>query len=259
MKSTTSKRITLKTPSTVRLHKIVAKSGVLSLRAAERAIADGRVSVNGRPVTAKGASADPSKDTIAVDGKVINTETPRVYLIMNKPKGIVTTRDDEKGRKTVMDILPKAYRNLYPVGRLDLMSEGLLLLTNDGDFTQAILSAKTRIERVYQVKVRNIPDRKTLSKMVSGITLEREKLRVHSVSVMETTKSNARLKVTLTEGRKRHVRRLCETLGHPVLKLKRVSIGPISLGNLHSGETRHLPIELVNKIMKMAGRGKKSR
>lgn len=257
-KSTTNKKKPPDLSPLVRLHKIVAKSGLMSLRAAERAIAEGRISVNKKTVTGKGASADPVKDTIVVDGKVVTPEVSRVYLLLNKPKGVVTTRDDEKGRATVMDIVPKSFKSLYPVGRLDIMSEGLLILTNDGQFTQTVLSSKSRLERVYRVKVRNIPDKKTMAKMVSGITVEREKLRVKSVSVIETTKNNAKLKVVLLEGRKRHIRRLFETLGHPVLKLKRISIGPISLGSLKPGESSHLPIELVNKTMKMAGGKKKS-
>lgn len=259
MKFSTKPKISPDNPSLVRLHKIVAKSGVLSLRAAERAIAEGRVTVNGVTVDAKGASADPLKDTIIVDGHKIDTGLSRVYLIMNKPKGIVTTRDDEKGRKTVMDLLPESLSNVHPVGRLDIMSEGLLILTSDGDFTQAVLNPKNKIEKVYQVKVRNIPERKTLAKMVSGITIEGDRLKVKSASIIEKTKTNAKLKVVITEGKKRHIRRLCETLGHPVLKLKRVSIGPISLGNLGPGDVRHLPIELVNKTMKMTGCKRKRR
>lgn len=253
MKSSTKPKISPDDPSLIRLHKIVAKSGVLSLRAAERAIAEGRVTVNGVTVDTKGASANPLKDTITVDGQKIDTGLARVYLMMNKPKGIVTTRDDEKGRRTVMDLLPSSFSNLHPVGRLDIMSEGLLLLTSDGDFTQAVLNPKNKLEKIYHVKVRNIPERKTLAKMVSGITIEGDRLKVKSASIIEKTQTNAKLKVTITEGKKRHIRRLCETLGHPVLKLRRVSIGPISLGSLKSGDVRHLPIEFVNKTMKMAG------
>jgi pseudouridine synthase len=173
--------------------------------------------------------------------------------MMNKPKGIVTTRDDEEGRRTVMDLLPQSLSNVHPVGRLDIMSEGLLLLTSDGDFTQAVLNPKNKLDKIYHVKVRNIPDKKIMAKMVSGITLEGDRLRVKSVTVLEKTVNNTKLKVVITEGKKRHIRRLMETLGHPVLKLRRVSIGPISLGSLKSGDVRHLPIEFVNKTMKMTG------
>ena len=244
-------------PGGVRLHKIIAGTGEFSLRSAERAMEEGRVTVNGEPITKKGTRADPERDRIVVDGHLINVETVRRYLIMNKPKGVVTTRADEKGRKTVMDFLPKQYQNLYPVGRLDLMSEGLLILTNDGTLAQAVLAPKNRIQRVYQVKVRNIPDKKTLAKMVSGITLKGVRYNADSVTLTQSTQSNVWLRMALTKGKKHHIRKLCETLGHPVLKLKRVSIGPVTLGNLAPGETRHLPVEMVNRFLKMAGHKRK--
>ena len=244
-----------------RLHKILSSAGVCSLRQAERLIAEGRVSVNGVTVTEKGAAADPSKDVIRVDGKVIKTLVPaaRTYLAMNKPKGYVTTRSDEKGRKTVMDLLPEEYRNLYPVGRLDMNSEGLLLFTNDGAFAQAVMAPKNRVERIYKVKVRNVPDRKTIAKMISGITDEGDKLRAESVEIEGVSGGNCWLTMVLTEGKKRHIRRLCQRLGHPVLKLKRLSVGPIRLGDLKPGETRHVKIELVNRLMKAAGHAKRAK
>ncbi|MGK7344763.1 MAG: pseudouridine synthase [Candidatus Nitrospinota bacterium M3_3B_026] len=237
-----------------RIHKILSAAGVCSLREAERLIDEGRVTVNGKTVTEKGSSADPEKDAIRVDGKIVKTFAPPVYIALHKPKGYVTTRSDERGRKTVMELLPKELSSLYPVGRLDIMSEGLLLFTNDGDFAQAVMAPKNRIKRVYKVKVRNIPDAKAMAKMTSGLTIRGEKLRFAAVEKIGRTGRNAWLKVTLTEGRKRHIRRLLEALGHPVAKLKRVSIGPIILGDLKPGEARHVKKELVNKIMKSAGK-----
>lgn len=201
----------------------------------------------------KGAFAYPENDTIKVDGKPVETARPLEYLIAYKPRGLVSTRHDEQGRPTVMELLPRDRLHLYPVGRLDVNSEGLLIFTNDGDFAQALLAPRNRIERVYIVKVRNVPDAKTLSKMRSGITLDGERLAAQSVSMLDKTKVNAWLKIVLTEGRKHHIRNLCKALGHPVVKLKRVSIGPVTLGGMKPNEVRHLPVETVNKIKKMAG------
>ena len=240
-------------PTGVRLHKIIAHAGVSSLREAEKMIAEGRVAVNGKIVSAKGSMADPEDDIIKVDGKRVLTESPRVYLMMYKPKGYVTTRSDEKGRKTVMDLLPKDLKHLYPIGRLDIMSEGLLLLTNDGKFAQDVMAPKRQVIRAYRVKARNIPTEKTLKKMVTGVTIDGDKLRAKSAEVIETTGKNVWLKIELTEGKNRHIRRLLEPLGHPVLKLKRVSVGPVTLTGLKPGELKHLPKELVNKLTKSTG------
>lgn len=222
-------------------------------------MAEGRVSVNGQVVTEKGAAAWPGSDIIKVDGKPVVKTAAKTYLMMYKPKGIVTTRSDEMGRKTVMDLLPKEHQSLYPVGRLDLMSEGLLLFTNDGIFAQAVMAPKHGVERIYMVKARNKPDQKTMKKMISGITVEGEKLAADSVEVEEEVGRNCWLKITLSEGRNRHIRKLLETLGLPVLKLKRVAIGQIKLGALKPGEVIHLPVEEVNKLMKSAGMRKKGK
>ncbi|MBI4829100.1 MAG: rRNA pseudouridine synthase [Nitrospinae bacterium] len=237
-------------PAGERLHKIIARAGLMSLRAAERAIAEGRVKVNGRTLAAKGATADPLHDKITVNGKPLQVIQERVYLLMNKPRGVVTTRADEEGRKTVMDLLPNRYRHVFPVGRLDLQSEGLLILTNDGAFAQFLLSPQGGVERVYHVKVRNKPAAATLQKIISGVTVEKETLKAESARVLETTKTNAWLEITLTAGKNRHIRRMLEPLGHPVVKLKRVSIGPLKLMDLKSGETRHLPVETVGRMMR---------
>jgi 23S rRNA pseudouridine2605 synthase len=153
-----------------------------------------------------------------------------------------------------MEFLPKELKHLYPVGRLDMMSEGLLILTNDGDFANTLLSPKHNIDRVYSVKVRNVPTAKTLLKMVKGITVDGEKLKAVSAELEKSVGSNAWLRLVLHEGRNRHIRRLCETLGHPVLKLKRMAVGPLTLSGLKTGELRHIPVEKINRIRKIAGK-----
>ncbi|MBF0292912.1 MAG: rRNA pseudouridine synthase [Nitrospinae bacterium] len=238
----------------VRLHKIIASSGSISRRAAEEMIAQGRVTVNGEVWHKKGEGVDPETSIIKIDGKRIKPAERKIYLALNKPKGVVTTRSDDQGRKTVMDFLPDEYKGVYPVGRLDIMSEGLVIFTNDGAFAQAVVAPKNGVERVYTVKVRNIPDAKKIKKMISGVTVEGDRLRAKSVEVREIVGKNCWLKVVVTEGKNRHVRRLMETLGHPVSKLKRVSIGIVTLGDLKPGEVIHIPVETVNKQMKLINR-----
>ncbi len=240
-----------------RLHKIIATAGVCSLREAERLIVSGGVTVNNKIVNTKGASADPVMDSIRVDGKLVPTGVAPVYIAMNKPKGFVTTRSDELGRKTVMSLLPKNLAHLYPVGRLDIQSEGLLLFTNDGQFAQSIIASDSGVKRVYMVKVRNIPTARMLKKMTTGVTIDNRKLKAREVALMEVTGKNAWLKITLTEGKNLHIRKLCSTLGIPVLKLKRISVGPVKLLDLKSGEARHIEIETVNKMKKNAARNSK--
>jgi 23S rRNA pseudouridine2605 synthase len=230
-----------------RLQKILARAGVASRRAAEIAITQGRVSVNGHTVTELGTKADVARDDIRVDGARLQAPAAPVYLLLNKPKGYVSTRQDPGRRPTVMDLVPPV-AGLFPVGRLDITTEGLLLLTNDGAFAERVTHPRYEVPRVYHAKVHRVPDAETLARLRRGVRVEGEQLTVDRVRVLEA-ENNAWLELTLHEGKKHEVRRLLEAVGHPVSKLRRVGIGPLSVRGLKPGEFRSLtPAEIRGLI-----------
>ena len=221
-----------------RIQKILSRAGVASRRAAERVMAEGRVTVNGEVVKEMGARADLATDDIRVDGVRVRPTQQRVYLLLNKPKGIVTTRRDPEGRRTVMDLVP-AVPGLFPVGRLDVTTEGLILLTNDGEFAQRVSHPRYEVSRVYHAKVRGVPTAETLGRLRKGVRVEGERLGVDRARVLEGD-NNAWLELTLHEGKHHEVRRLLEAVGHPVSKLKRVALGPLTARGLEPGAFRPL-------------------
>jgi pseudouridine synthase len=226
-----------------RIQKILSRAGIASRRAAERVMADGRVTVNGDIVREMGTKADLAHDDIRVDGVRVRPAPERVYLLLNKPKGVVTTRRDPEGRRTVMDLVP-AVAGLFPVGRLDVTTEGLILLTNDGEFAQRVSHPRYEVSRVYHAKVRRVPSAETLERLRKGVRVEGERLAVDRARVLEAD-NNAWLELTLHEGKHHEVRRLLEAVGHPVSKLKRVALGPVTAKGLEPGEFRHLtPAEM---------------
>jgi len=230
-----------------RLQKILARAGVASRRAAEVAISQGRVSVNGQTVTELGTKADAERDDIRVDGARLQAPAAPVYLLLNKPKGYVSTRQDPGRRPTVMDLVPPV-AGLFPVGRLDITTEGLLLLTNDGAFAERVTHPRYEVPRVYHAKVHKVPDAETLERLRRGVRVEGDLLTVDRVRVLEG-ENNAWLELTLHEGKKHEVRRLLEAVGHPVSKLRRVGIGPLSSRGLKPGEFRSLtPSEVKGLI-----------
>jgi pseudouridine synthase len=232
-----------------RLQKILSRAGVASRRAAEKMIGEGRVTLNGAAVVEMGTKADPARDDIRVDGVRVGPPQRPVYLVLNKPKGVVTTRKDPEGRTTVMDLVP-AVAGLFPVGRLDVNTEGVLLLTNDGDLAQHASHPRYEVQRVYQAKVRGIPDAAALARLRQGVRVEGERLAVDRVRVLEAER-NAWLELALHEGRHHEVRRLLEAVGHPVSKLRRVAFGPLTLRGLEPGAFRHLTPE---ELRRLAGR-----
>ena len=239
-----------------RLQKIIARAGIASRRKAEELIEEGRVFVNGKKAKL-GDKADPFKDIIKVDGEPIKPLKKKVYILLYKPIGYVTTKSDEKHRPTVMDLLVREEKKaLFPVGRLDINTEGLLIITNDGEFANLITNPKTKVEKTYLVKVRGIPDKKTVNRLLEGVIVEDRKLKAKKITLLGH-KNNAWLKVVLTEGKKNQIRRMFEKVGHPVVKLKRIKIGDLEIGDLKPGEYRRLSVEEVNRLKNLASSPKK--
>jgi 23S rRNA pseudouridine2605 synthase len=232
-----------------RLQKILAQMGIASRRKAEDLIFEGRITVNGRIATI-GTKADLSKDHIKVNGKLLIRPEPKVYIIFNKPQNVVTTLYDPEERPTIKDFLKDVKYKVFPVGRLDYDSEGLILLTNDGDFANKVLHPSKKISKTYLVKVKGVPEGKEFDKLRKGVMLEDGRTAPAKVKMIRKTKLNSWLEITIHEGKKRQVRRMLEEVGHPVLKLRRIRIDGIALGDLEMGKYRYLSVEEINKIKK---------
>lgn len=239
-----------------RLQKIISAAGVTSRRKAEDLIREGRITVNGQVLTELGAKADPEKDHIKVDGKLLRPVRERVYLMLNKPKNCVTTLSDPEGRPTVLQFLKKVRQRVYPVGRLDYHSEGLLLLTNDGEFSNAILTGGHRTPKTYLVKINGVPSEKDLDKLREGIRLDGRKTLPAEIRRLQHAVANPWFEVTLVEGRQNQIRRMFQRLGFLVEKLKRVRIGPLELGSLRPGECRPLTDQEVRSVRRLMARKK---
>lgn len=221
-----------------RLQKLLSAAGVCSRRAAETYLTAGRVTVNGKPARL-GQRADPDRDEILVDGRPLAPRAKPVYILLNKPRGYVTTLSDERGRKTVAELVADCGARVYPVGRLDLDSEGLLLLTNDGDWAQHLLHPSHEVEKTYHVSVFG-PVAGAAARLAAMTDLEGEPIRPARVEVLRQTARTAVLAVTIHEGKNRQIRRMCTRCGLTVKRLRRVQEGPLKLGNLPTGKWRDL-------------------
>jgi 23S rRNA pseudouridine2605 synthase len=235
-----------------RLARFLAHAGIASRRHVEELIAAGRVQVNGVTVTTQGTRINPDIDTVLVDGKAVHSTSKHVYLLLHKPIGYVTTAHDPQGRPTVLELLPAELRALriYPVGRLDIDTSGLLLLTNDGDFALHLTHPRYSMQKYYQALVQGCPSESTLAALRSGVMITEDKGRIHKsapaqVRLLRRVGTDCWLSLTIHEGRKRQVRRMLATVGHPVLNLSRVGIGPLALGDLPEGKWRYLSREEV--------------
>ena len=234
-----------------RLQKIIAASGIASRRKAEEIIAAGRVTLNGKVVVEQGTKADPQRDQISVDGKPLKSRERLLYFLLHKPKGYVTTVSDPEGRPTVMELMKKCPQRVYPVGRLDYASEGLLLMTNDGQLAQRLMKAGSHAPKTYLVKISGQPDEQALNRLRAGITIELE----HGMRV-KTSPAKLRLvegsanpwyEVILSEGRNRQIRRMFQRVGFNVEKIKRVQLGPLVL-DVPPGKYRALTVREVAQL-----------
>ncbi len=225
-----------------RLHKVLAHAGVASRRKCEELIATGRVRVNGQMVRTPGSKVDPGRDRIEVDGTPITVPREHTYLLLNKPAGCVTTAHDPQGRPTVMDLV-RTRERLYPVGRLDMDSEGLLLLTDDGDLAHRLIHPSYEHEKEYHVLVDGKPTARTLQRLREGIELEDGFTWPAEVTLLPQEAGGTWLRFVIHEGRRRQLRRMCKAVGHPVRRLIRVRIGPLTLRDLQPGQHRSLTNE----------------
>ncbi len=243
-----------------RLQKIIAHAGFASRREAEEMIRTGRVTVNGRVVTELGSKAEAGRDHVKVDGKLITHAEEHRYILLYKPKEVMTTVEDPQGRRTVIDLIRGIPERIYPVGRLDYHSEGLVLLTNDGDLAYKVSHPKHGSVKTYHVKVRGVPDDRVVDKLQRGITIEGKRTLPCEIARIKTTgrnieEGNSWFEVKLREGRTQQIRKMFQAMGHPVAKLKRIAIGPISDPKLTPGVWR----ELTKHEVRMLERQKEAR
>lgn len=236
-----------------RLQKILSQAGITSRRKAEGLILQGRVSVNGKVVRELGTKAVLGRDEIRVDGKTIKPETERIVLVLFKPRRCVTTLHDPQGRPTVADFVNKFPMRLYPVGRLDYDAEGLLLLTNDGELAHRLQHPRYKVPKTYLVKVRGHPPEEAVARLQQGVNLEDGITAPAELIVVEDDQKATWLSLTLREGRKHQVKRMCAAVGHPVLRLRRTKVGPIELDNLRPGEIRRLKSREVRSLREKVG------
>src|SRR6476659_8575347 len=234
-----------------RLQKLIANAGIASRRHAEQLITSGEVTVNGKVQTELGTKADPEIDHIKVRGKLINPVLQRrekIYVLLNKPKGYLSSVTDPDGRPTVLELLPESLGRLYPVGRLDFNTEGLLLLTNDGDFTNFITAARNRVEKVYEVKVKGVPPEAAIERLRRGVVLDDgTRTAPAKIKLLNETSTNSWFEISLHQGRNQQIRRMFDLIGYSVVKLRRVRIGFLVAEKLKTGYWRLLSTDEVKR------------
>lgn len=240
----------------MRLQKFLARAGVASRRGSETLMSAGRVTVNGIVVTKLGAKIDPTCDVVAVDGVVVRLGDAPIHLMLHKPAGFLTTMNDPLHRPSVRELIPTQFPGLFPVGRLDKDTTGLLLFTTDGELGFRLLHPRFHVEKSYLAKVEGLVVEDALDSLREGIELDDGPTRPATVMVLATAEDHSHVKITISEGRKRQVRRMFSAIGYPVLSLHRVSFGPISLDDLPEGEWRHLSSSEIDALRELIAEGK---
>ena len=239
-----------------RLQKVLAQAGIASRRAAEELILQGRVKVNGQTITVLGSKVDVERDKISVDGKLVGDKETKVFLLLNKPAGYVTTLQDPQGRPKVVDLLKDVKERVYPVGRLDCETEGLLILTNDGELTYTLTHPKFGVEKTYLAQVTGVPEHEKIRQLRTGVQLEDGMTAPAQVRRLTIIEGNALLEIKIHEGRNRQVRRMCDSIGHEVIKLQRAGFGNLTLAGLKLGSYRELSAQELVELRRLAGQGK---
>ena len=237
----------------VRLNKFLSAAGVSSRREADRLIEQGRVKVNGKIVQTLGIKVDENKDRIEVDGKTVEGAQRKVYMLLNKPPQFLVTLKDPFQRPTITDLLPKLKTRLFPVGRLDFDSEGLLLMTNDGELTNRLIHPRYEIKKIYLVKIKGHPEKEQMSRLERGISIDGKKTSPAKIFPISSSPSRSLYKVELHEGRKREIRRMFEAIGFRVLLLRRIKFAGLTLDGLNPGDWRYLTDKEVQNLYKKAG------
>jgi len=237
-----------------RLQKLIAAAGIASRRHAEELITSGKVTINGKVATELGTKADPAKDHIKVNGKLINpllSGQQKVYVLLNKPRGYLSSVSDPEGRPLVTELLPPSLGRIYPVGRLDFNTEGLLLLTNDGDFTNFVTAARNRVEKVYEAKVKGVPPEAAIERLRRGVVLDDgTRTAPAKIKLLDETSTNSWFEISLHQGRNQQIRRMFDLIGYSVIKLRRVRIGFLVDEKLKNGYWRLLSETEVKRLMK---------
>ncbi len=231
----------------IRLQKYMADNGIASRRKSEELIKSGKVKVNGHKALI-GQKINPKKDIVSVQGKRIQKDDRLYYIMLNKPRGYVTTTKDELGRKSVLSLINGIDARIYPVGRLDKDSEGLLLLTNDGEFTNALTHPSHNVRKVYSVTIKPVVEENKIKELESGVVIDGKKTAPCTVKIVETREDRMMLEFSISEGRNRQIRKMCESIGAQVIRLKRISEGDVGLNGLKLGQWRHLETKEIKKL-----------
>jgi len=231
-----------------RLQKILSAAGIASRRKSEEMLLKGRVTVNGAIITKLGALADPAHDCIEVDGVPIERTENKVYILLNKPSGYITTVSDPEGRPTVMQLIGNRPERVFPVGRLDYDTEGLLVLTNDGDFAHVLQHPRHDVQRTYRVKIQGVPATAKLERLRQGIIIDGKKMSFHTIKMLEHTKKNTWLELVLREGRNRQIKKMFEAIGYRVIRIIRTGFGPLVLDSVPIGAYRFMTKQEIRAV-----------